>query len=152
MDKVVITAAIAAVALVASGVLLATTIAIHRAEREFLKDLGEPDQSDDLEAMIEHLVRSMRESAGLVERVSSELEARRAVAARLQEEAKSAQEIARLNQAERDAVARLLRAQLTEEITAQMRRNFRQSTWLAVASFVAGAGASLAITLLVHPA
>jgi hypothetical protein len=89
----------------------------------------------------------MRLSARLVEQVSAELEARAATAKKLKEEAEAAETLASIHKEQAAAIQRLLDAEL--EGTA--RRIRRDSIIIGIASFVAGGGLTLLVTLLVHP-
>jgi hypothetical protein len=89
----------------------------------------------------------MRESARLVEEVSAELDARAATAKRLQQEAETAAMLASLHRNQADAVRRMIDAELAR--TARGIR--RDSIVIGIASFIAGAGVTLLVTLLVHP-
>ena len=100
-----------------------------------------------LEQRLDDLAASMRNSAQIVQQVSTELEARAATAKRLKEEAETAEAISRLHKEESEAVRRMLDAQL-ETATRKIRSD---SLRIGVASFVAGGGVSFLITLLVHP-
>jgi len=89
----------------------------------------------------------MRNSARLVEQVSSELEARAATAKRLKEEAETAEALAGLHKDQAEAVRRMLDA----ELVTTARRIRSDSIKIGVASFVAGGGLTFVVTLLVHP-
>jgi hypothetical protein len=82
-----------------------------------------------------------------VHQVTAELDARAATAARLKEEAETAEAISRLHKEESEAVRRMLDAQL-ETVAHKIHAD---SIRIGIASFVAGAGVTLLITLLVHP-
>ena len=90
---------------------------------------------------------TMQESAQLLEQVSGEIEARSAAAAQLQKEAQEAEQLAKLNQAERDAVVRAVRA----EIVSESKKSARQGLWANLLFFIAGVAASIAVTLFVQP-
>jgi hypothetical protein len=100
-----------------------------------------------LEQRIQALAETMRSSARLVEQVTAEIETRAATAERLRDEAQAAEQLAQLSKAERDAVARLVRA----EVSDQNRRSTRLSFVASVLFFVAGVAATVAVTLFVHP-
>ena len=93
----------------------------------------------------------MQESARLVEQVTADLDARAVTARRLQEEAEQAKAVAALNKEQAEAVQRLIRSEMSDELAAKDRRNFRDNIRLAVISLIAGGLISLVITLLVHP-
>ena len=100
-----------------------------------------------LEERLDELSKSMRNSARLVEQVSSELEARAATAKRLKEEAETAEALAGLHKDQAEAVRRMLDA----ELVTTARRIRSDSIKIGVASFVAGGGLTFVVTLLVHP-
>jgi TolA-binding protein len=100
-----------------------------------------------LEQRIQALAETMRSSARLVEQVTAEIEARAATAERLRDEAQAAEQLAQLSKAERDAVARLVRA----EVSDQNRKSTRLSFVASALFFVAGVAATVAVALLVHP-
>ena len=89
----------------------------------------------------------MRQSARLVEQVSAELDARAATARQLQEDAKAAEALAALHKDQADAIRRMMDAELAT--TAKGIR--RDSIVIGIASFVAGGGLTLLVTLFVHP-
>jgi hypothetical protein len=100
-----------------------------------------------LEQRLDELSASMRASAQIVHQVSTELDARAATAKRLRDEARTAEAISRLHREESEAVRRMLDAQL--ETVA--RKIHSDSVRIGIASFVAGSGVTVLITLLVHP-
>jgi hypothetical protein len=104
-----------------------------------------------LEHKIQRLLGSMQESAKLVEQVSAELGARALTAKQLQEEAEQAKALAAINKEQAEAVQRLVRAGMEQELTRTRRDIFRDSVRLAAMSFIAGGLVTLLITLLVHP-
>jgi type VI protein secretion system component VasF len=65
----------------------------------------------------------------------------------LKEEAETAEQLAKLTEAERAAVARVVRG----EIAVEGRRSTRLGIWMSLLFFVLGVGASVGVTLLVHP-
>ena len=107
-------------------------------------------QQDSLEMKIERLAESMRDSAQLVEQVSADLNARAITAKKLKDEAANAEVLAALNKDQADAVRRLLRSEMADELASTGRRIFRDSVKIAVFFFIAGGLVSLLITLLVH--
>jgi biopolymer transport protein ExbB/TolQ len=107
-------------------------------------------QQDSLEMKIERLAESMRDSAQLVEQVSADLNARAITAQKLKDEAANAKALAALNKDQADAVRRLLRSEMTDELASTGRRIFRDSVRIAIVFFIAGGIVSLLITLLVH--
>ena len=89
----------------------------------------------------------MRESARLLEQVSAEIAARAATAATLKEEAEAAEALAQLNAEQREAVARIVRS----EVSTEERHVFRQNLLVNALFFLGGAGTSVLIVLFVHP-
>jgi hypothetical protein len=100
-----------------------------------------------LEQRLGELSDSMRSSAQMVQEISAELDARVTTAKRLKEEAETAEAISRLHKEESEAVRRMLDAQL-ETVAHKIRSD---SIRISVASFVAGAGVTYLVTLLVQP-
>ncbi len=100
-----------------------------------------------IEARLTELSSSMRSSAGLVEELSAELDARKVAVRKLQEEAATAEALAELHKEQADAVRSVLDTQLKTSV----RRIRGDSIKIGVASFVAGGGVSFLVTLLVHP-
>lgn len=104
-----------------------------------------------LEQKIQRLSDSMQESAKLVEQVSAELDARALTAQQLQEEAEQAKALAAINKQQAEAVQRLVRAGMEQELTETRQDIRRDSVRVAILSFIAGGLVTLLITLLVHP-
>jgi hypothetical protein len=100
-----------------------------------------------LEDRLDELSKSMRDSARLVEQVSSELDARAATARRLKEEAQAAEALAGLHKEQTEAVRRMVNA----ELAGATRSIRKDSIKIGIAAFVAGGGVTFAVTLLVHP-
>jgi hypothetical protein len=100
-----------------------------------------------LEERLDELSKSMRQSAGLVQQVSAELEARAATARQLQKDAETAEALAALHKDQADAVRRTIDAEL-----ATAAKDIRSdSIKIGVASFIAGGGLTVVVTLFVHP-
>jgi hypothetical protein len=89
----------------------------------------------------------MRQSARLVEQVSAELDARAATVRQLQEDAEAAEALAALHKDQADAVRRMIDA----ELGGSEKRIRRDSIVIGMFSFIAGVGATIVVTLLVHP-
>jgi methyl-accepting chemotaxis protein len=105
----------------------------------------QPPQS--LDERLDQMAKSIRNSARLVEEMSAELEVRATAARELEEKAKEAEALAALNKDQAEAVQRLVDASV-----GSARKGIRRdSIVIGIASFVAGAGVSLLVTLLVHP-
>jgi hypothetical protein len=100
-----------------------------------------------LEYQLDELAESMRKSAGLVEQVESELEARAATARLLQENVEDARAFLALHPDAADAIRRMLDAQLAT----QAKGIRRDAIVIGVASFVLGVLGAFLVTLLVHP-
>jgi uncharacterized protein YicC (UPF0701 family) len=138
-DLVSITAAI--VSALGSGVAGVIAAWLQSRRREG------PEVKASLEERLSELGDNLRDSARLLTEVEAEIEARAARAERLKREADDAERLAALAASERDAVARLVRA----EIGAEGRRSLRRGLLINLLFFVAGILASIAVTLLVHP-
>jgi len=136
----------AAVAGAVAGVagVVVSAIQILRPSKETIE--GAKSQ-ETLEDRLERLSGSMRESARLVAEVSAELEARETTARRLKEEAETAEALASLHKDQAEAVRKMLDV----ELSGQARRIRGDAIKIAGASFVAGGGITLLVTLLVHP-
>jgi hypothetical protein len=134
---------------VAAGVAGVATavVAIIPIVRPARKTIGATETQETLEDRLQRLSGSMRESARLVAEVSAELEAQEATARRLKEEAKTAEALASLHKDQAEAVRKMLDV----ELSGQARRIRSDAIKVAVASFVAGGGLTLLVTLLVHP-
>lgn len=102
-----------------------------------------------LEKRLEDLSKTMSTSSRLMEQVTAELEARVLLAEQLKKEAEAAEALAGLNKGQREAVARLVRGEVSAEIAAESRRAKRLSITIGFLYFAAGAAASYVITLLV---
>jgi VIT1/CCC1 family predicted Fe2+/Mn2+ transporter len=117
------------------------------AQRYAVRGGAEKLNSSTLEDRLEQLGRTMRDAAKLLNQVQAEIEARSARAKNLKEEAQTAEELAKLNQAERDAIATLVR----NEIGAETRKATRQSYIAGALFFIAGVIATVTVTLFIHP-
>ncbi len=111
------------------------------------QDLARLGREETLESRLDELTATMRQSAKLIAQVEQELQARAATAERLKGEAATAESLMKLAENEREAVARLVRA----EISAESRKSFRSGLRLNFLFFVAGALASVATTLFIQP-
>jgi hypothetical protein len=136
---------VSALAAAASGIVAA--VVARRTTRRQAAELEGHVAPTTLEERLDELSKSMRQSARLVEQVSSELEARAATARRLQEEARTAEALATMHKEQADAVRRMLDA----ELVTQAKRIRGDSIKIGIASFIAGGGLTLAVTLFVHP-
>ncbi|MGY1705511.1 hypothetical protein ACI79C_13150 [Geodermatophilus sp. SYSU D00697] len=100
-----------------------------------------------LENRLEDLARTMRTSARLLAQVSAEMEARSARAAELKSQVEEAERLAQLSQEDREAVARLFRAELAGETKIVSAAQWR-ANWLF---FLGGVLVSVRIQLFVTP-
>jgi uncharacterized membrane-anchored protein YhcB (DUF1043 family) len=128
-----------------SGALVSLVVA--RRSRKTVSDVEGDASQTTLEERLDELSKSMRQSARLVEQVSAELDARAASARQLQEDAKTAEALAALHKDQADAIRRTIDAELAS--TAKRIRS--DSIKIGIASFVAGGGLTLVVTLFVHP-
>jgi hypothetical protein len=97
-----------------------------------------------IEGRLRDLSESMKRSARLIEQVNAELEIRAAAAQQLEREAKAAEALAEVNREQKEAIRLLFDA----ELEGAERRIRRDSVIIGVASFVAGIGATILVTLL----
>jgi len=138
-------------ALVAALVAVITFRAATRATRLTEELRGPAAHQETLEQRLDQLSVSMQQSARLVEQVSAELDARAVTARRLREEVESAEALAALHKDQAEAVRRLVRSEMTEELATARRRIRRDSLTIGIGAFVAGALVSSVVTLLVYP-
>lgn len=89
----------------------------------------------------------MRSSSHVLEEVQAEIQARIALAEKAKVDAMEAEQLAQLNEAQRVALARLVRAEVSSEVTKSSRRSFWQSVGMNFLFFAAGAGVSYALTV-----
>ena len=128
----------------ALATVLAAAVAARRISRSPGTEIGAIEPQETLEDRLKKLSGSMRESARLVAEVSAELEAREVTARRLKEEAETAEALASLHKEQADAVRKMLDV----ELSGQARGIRADAIKIAIASFVAGAGITLLVTLL----
>lgn len=100
-----------------------------------------------LEQRLDALARTMRESSRLLQQVSAEIEVRAATAERLKDEAQTAEQLAKLNQAQAEAVAKLVGT----VVGGESKRSTRQSVLAGALFFIGGVAATVTVTLFVHP-
>jgi hypothetical protein len=100
-----------------------------------------------LEARLQNVGTSMRESVNVVRQIELELSVRERHVQELAQQANNAKAAAALSQPERDAVATMVR----EEMLAQNRKYGRQQLLVNLLFFVAGIAASVVVQLLVRP-
>lgn len=131
-----------------AGVLLPRWLRPSPRVKEGIKRAGVSQPT--LEEKLDRLTHTMRRSALLVEQVSAELEARAVTARQLKQAAEDAEVLAAQNKEQADAVRRLVRSEMTEEMLNAQHGIFRDSLKIAVGSFVAGIAGTVAVTLLVH--
>ncbi len=141
MDPISLVVALAAVASAGGGLL--TELGTRAARR--LMGVDEPAEKagESLEARLTALGETMRASARLLEEISAEMDARLVAAERLKTESQAAERLAELNEAQRQAVARLVRA----EVSTEGKKSFRQGLLANFLFFLAGVFASIATTL-----
>ena len=127
--------------------MAATIVTFRQGKLVGRKQAGARQPAASLDERLDRMAKSIRNSAGLVEEMSAELEVRATAARELEEKAKEAEALAALNKDQADAVQRLVDASV-----GSARKGIRRdSIVIGIASFVAGAGVSLLVTLLVHP-
>lgn len=131
--------------------LLATLIGVlGSAFGAFLRKTGPPDKGrpeQTLEQRLTDLGDLMQSSAQILEQVQAEIQARTALAAKAKQDAEEAQHVAQLNEAQRAAVARLVRAELAGEVAKTSRRSFWQGFVINFLFFIGGAVLSVITTL-----
>jgi len=115
-----------------------TVFALLSSWRLLGKSRAEPSPTK-LEDRLADLGDAMRSAALLLEEVQAEIQARVALADKAKRDADEANQVAQLNEAQRTAVARLVRAELASEVSQGTMRSF----WLGFATnllfFIAGA-------------
>lgn len=89
----------------------------------------------------------MRSSALVLEEVQAEIQARVALAEKAKTDAQEAEQLAQMNEAQRIAVARLVRAELASEVHKSSKRSFWQGFAVNFLFFVGGVVASIATTV-----
>jgi biopolymer transport protein ExbB/TolQ len=100
-----------------------------------------------LDGRLDRLAKSMRESGRLASEVSAEVDLLAGVVRELEEKAGEGEPPPALNEDQAETARSLVQASMATE----GRRIRRAAVKIAVASFVAGAAATLLVTLLVHP-
>jgi hypothetical protein len=89
----------------------------------------------------------MADSAALLEQITAEIELRASFAKEKQAEAEVAIAAASMNREQLQALQRVVRT----EVSTEGNRGVRAALYVGVASFVFGVGATILITLFVHP-
>lgn len=89
----------------------------------------------------------MRSSSRVLEEVQAEIEARIALAEKAKRDAEEAEQLAQLNEAQRAALARLVRAEVSVEISRGGRRSFWQGVTINFLFFAVGAGVTVVLTI-----
>jgi hypothetical protein len=120
---------------------------VTRRSREIEAKVEKGTAQATLDGRLDELSKSMQQSARLVDQLSAELEARAATARQLQQDAQSAEALAALHKEQSDAIRRLMDA----EWATTANRIRADSIRLGIASFIAGGGLTLVVTLFVHP-
>jgi hypothetical protein len=104
------------------------------------------DRPQSLEDRLRDLGDLMRSSSRVLEEVQAEIQARITLAENAKRDADEAEQLAQLNDAQRAALARLVRAEVSGEIS----RGGRRSFWLGVVVnfvfFAAGVGVTVVLT------
>ncbi|MGC5019396.1 hypothetical protein [Micromonospora sp. DT47] len=101
-----------------------------------------------LEDRLTDLGDLMRSSSRVLEEVQAEIQARLALAEKAKKDADEAQQVAQLNEAQRLAVARLVRAELAGEVSKSSKRTFWQGFAVNFFFFAAGVVASVVTAVL----
>src|SRR5262249_49608497 len=128
-----------AVGLAASGLKLSLEALSEKTKSQ------EPEQT--LEQRLNDLGDLMRSSAQILEQVQAEIQARVALVTKVKQDAAEAERIAQLNETQRIAVARMVRAELATEFAKTSRRSFWQGFMVNFLFFVGGAVVSVITTL-----
>ena len=115
--------------------------------RSISRQMETPTTETTLEVIIGELSKTMEASAQLIGRIQAELEARATAVRKLEVDAGTAEMLAAINSDQAQAIRRLLDAEL-HNTTGRIRRD---SVIISISSFVAGAGVTILVTLLVHP-
>lgn len=89
----------------------------------------------------------MRSSAQILEQVQAEIQARVELATKAKQDAEEAEQVAQLNEAQRVAVARMVRAELAGEVANSSRRSFWQGFIVNFLFFASGAIVSVITTV-----
>jgi len=100
-----------------------------------------------LEHRLADLGDLMRWSARILEEVQAEIEARITLATKAKQDAEEAERVAQLNEAQRVAIARLVRTELAREFAKTSRRTFWQGFMVNFLFFVSGGVLSVITTL-----
>lgn len=100
-----------------------------------------------LESKLARLSASIGDSVALMQQVSAELTARKETVEQLKVEADHAQRIVALTQEQKEAVAKLVRA----EVASEGKRSTKMSVWVGLLYALAGALITLAVTMFVRP-
>lgn len=104
-----------------------------------------------IENRLSDLSQLMRSSALLLEEVQAEIQARIALAEKAKKDADDNERLAQLNEAQKIALARLIRAEVSGEVSRGSRRSFWQGFALNLLFFVLGGVVSVATTVWLGP-
>jgi multidrug efflux pump subunit AcrA (membrane-fusion protein) len=104
-----------------------------------------------LEKRLRDLGDLVRSSSRVLEEVQAEIQARVALAERAKQDAEEAEQVAQLNEAQRAAIARLVRAEVATEVERGNRRSFWQGVGINFSFFVAGGLVSFLVTVWFEP-
>lgn len=158
MDSGVWVSLISGVTLAAAfgGILsfLGAEVRGRQRKREIAHELGykvEAKAPETLDDRLQKLAEASETAQRLSREVSLEIDVLTTNATRARSEAEQAQHLISLNQKQRDAVASLVRGQISSEIKGSSRRDFWRSFWQNVLFFVLGVAASVIVTLVVRP-
>jgi hypothetical protein len=100
-----------------------------------------------LEERLQDLSGVMAESAVLLEKITNEIDLRAAFAKEKQAEAEAAIAAVSMNREQLEALQRVVRT----EVSTEGNRGIRAGLYVALAAFILGVGATVLITLFVHP-
>jgi hypothetical protein len=142
------TGLMATVVLAVLGVTGSAFVEVIRAWR---KRKDQPAASEiTLEARLTDLGDLMRSSSLVLEEVQAEIQARIALAEKAKQDAEEAAQVAQLNEAQRIAMARLVRAEMAVEVAKGGKRSFWQGFAINLLFFIAGVGASVVTALVIE--
>ena len=121
----------------------------RRREKELVEDTAAAEPT--LEARLAELGTNMTSASALLVLIQTELEARRVEAERLASEAKHAEEILKLTQEQKDAVAADWTARMKNVVQEDSKKANRISVLIGALYFLGGGAVTYLVTLLVQP-
>src|ERR1700730_16385785 len=145
MEPVTLITAIAA----GSFTLLARFLQ-RRSQKEAVEHAAAAEPAT-LETRLAGLAANMTSASSLLVLVETELEARRVEAERLAGEARNAEEILKLTQEQKDAVAAEWTSRMQSVVQADSSKANRLSVLVGALYFLGGGAVTFLVTLLVHP-